>query len=215
MSSLQCKAKFTALADKFYVTAPLSPSDRPNPHPGEGPFIILHQLCHFSPLSKNTMVEVGRSERLLKNCRNKGSKLGWAKNTAQRVNSIKNFRGGRWQSFADFQVEEQCGRHFQGVWLHTVAAGQTVKQDVHISPHEETWRLSPEGTGGKSEEIITLIITSQDLTDPYKQICVQGLVEKKKAKEWDRVWERAYQENATWEGSVTSHFIDSDKKGWT
>ena len=35
------------------------------------------------------MVEVGRSERLLKNCRNKGSKLGWAKNKAQRVNTIK------------------------------------------------------------------------------------------------------------------------------
>lgn len=31
----------------------------------------------------------GGSERLLKNCRNKVSRLGWAKNTAQRVNTIK------------------------------------------------------------------------------------------------------------------------------
>lgn len=32
---------------------------------------------------------------------------------------------------------EQCSRHFQGVWLHTVAAGQAVKQDVNIGP---PWR---------------------------------------------------------------------------
>ena len=83
----------------------------------------------------------GGSERLLKNCRNKGNGLGWAKNTAQRVNTIKDYAGGRWQSFADFQVGEQCGRHFQGVWLHTVAAGQAVKQDVNISPHGENWGL--------------------------------------------------------------------------
>lgn len=36
------------------------------------------------------------SERLLKNCRNKVSRLGWAKNTAQRVNTIKGAAlGGR------------------------------------------------------------------------------------------------------------------------
>lgn len=35
------------------------------------------------------MEEVEKSERLLKNCRNKGSKRGRAKNTAQRVNTIK------------------------------------------------------------------------------------------------------------------------------
>lgn len=37
----------------------------------------------------------GGSERLLKNCRNKGNGLGWAKNTAQRVNTIKDYAGGR------------------------------------------------------------------------------------------------------------------------
>lgn len=37
----------------------------------------------------------GGSERLLKNCRNKGNELGWAKNTAQRVNTIKDYTRGR------------------------------------------------------------------------------------------------------------------------
>lgn len=55
-------------------------------------FIIPRQVCHFSPLSKNTMEEVGRSERLLKNCRNNVNELGEAKNTAQRVNTIKDYR---------------------------------------------------------------------------------------------------------------------------
>lgn len=44
------------------------------------------------------VVVVGRgggSERLLKNCRNKVNRLGWAKNTAQRVNTIKDHTGGR------------------------------------------------------------------------------------------------------------------------
>lgn len=154
MSSLQCKAKSIALWQILRQGS--TTSVRQTQPSSQGRFlIILHQLCHFSPLSKNTMAEVGRSERLLKNCRNKGRKLGWAKNTAQRVNTIKNFRRGRWQSFADFQVGEQCGRHFQGVWLHTVAAGQTVKQDVDISPHEENWRLPQESTWAKSERLET------------------------------------------------------------